>query len=97
MENLLFLGVPILKHIRVLYFFGYKTEIFYFQNNSKNLDPPYKMDLDLLRLFQKGKTHIIAKFHWTDLAICNHSGDGKHPTYSQINTVVNCSGGLRLP
>ena len=29
------------------YFFGYKTESFSFQNNSKNLDPSYKMDLDL--------------------------------------------------
>ena len=29
------------------YFFGYKTEFFSFQNNPKNLDPSYKMDLDL--------------------------------------------------
>ena len=29
------------------YFFGYKTEFFSFQNNSKDLDPSYKMDLDL--------------------------------------------------
>ena len=41
-----------------------------------------------LRLFRKGKTHIIAKFHWTDLVICNHSGDGKPPSYSRINTVI---------
>ena len=32
----------------VLYFFGYKTEFFFFQNNPKDLDPSYKMDLDLL-------------------------------------------------
>ena len=31
----------------ILYFFGYKTEFFSFQNNPKNLDPSYKMDLDL--------------------------------------------------
>ena len=30
------------------YFFGYKTEFFFSQNNAKNLDPSYKMDLDLL-------------------------------------------------
>ena len=29
------------------YFFGYKTEFFSFQNNPKDLDPSYKMDLDL--------------------------------------------------
>ena len=29
------------------YFFGNKTEFFSFQNNPKNLDPSYKMDLDL--------------------------------------------------
>ena len=32
-----------------------------------------------LRLFRKGKTHIIAKFHCTDLVICSHSGDVKPP------------------
>ena len=30
---------------QVPYFFGYKTEIFSFPSNSKNLDPSYKMDL----------------------------------------------------
>ena len=29
------------------YFSGYKTDFFKFQNNSKNLDPSYKTDLDL--------------------------------------------------
>ena len=33
---------------------------------------------------------MIAKFHWTVLVICNHSGDGKPPSYSQINTVACC-------
>ena len=32
----------------VTYFFVYKTEFFSFQNNPKDLDPSYKMDLDLL-------------------------------------------------
>ena len=29
------------------YFFGYKTEFFPLQNTPKNLDPYYKMNLDL--------------------------------------------------
>ena len=29
------------------YFIGYKMELFSFQNNPKNLDPSYKVDLDL--------------------------------------------------
>ena len=32
----------------IAYFFGYKTEFFFFQNNLKDLDPSYKTDLDLL-------------------------------------------------
>ena len=35
------------QHYVILYFFGYKTEFFSFQNNPKNIDPSYKMDLDL--------------------------------------------------
>ena len=31
----------------ILYFFGYKKEFLSFQNNPNNLDPSYKMDLDL--------------------------------------------------
>ena len=34
-------------HENLLYFFGYKTEFFSFQNNPKDLDPSCKMDLDL--------------------------------------------------
>ena len=37
------------------YFFGYKTEYFTFQNNPKNLDPSYKMDLDLWDCFGRVK------------------------------------------
>ena len=29
------------------YFLGYKMDFFSFQNNPKDLDPSYKMDLDL--------------------------------------------------
>ena len=31
----------------ILYFFGYKTEFFSFQNNPKDVGPSCKMDLDL--------------------------------------------------
>ena len=31
----------------IYYFFGYKTEVFSFPNNPKNLDSSYKMDLGL--------------------------------------------------
>ena len=37
--NIILKGLP--------FFSGYKTEFFYFQNNPQNLDPSYKMDLDL--------------------------------------------------
>ena len=33
--------------MRIPYFFAYKREFLSFQNNPKNLDPSYKMDLDL--------------------------------------------------
>ena len=32
---------------QILYFLGHKMEFFTIQNNPKNLDPSYKMDLDL--------------------------------------------------
>ena len=34
-------------HFVLLYFFGYKTAFFPFQNNRKNLDPSYKTELDI--------------------------------------------------
>ena len=33
------------------YFFDYKTEFVPIKNNPKNLDPSYKMDLDLMDSF----------------------------------------------
>ena len=37
--------VDINGRLEILYFFGYKTEIFSFQNNPKSLDPSYKIIL----------------------------------------------------
>ena len=36
------------KLFLLLYFFGYKMDFFFFQNNPKDLDPSCKTDLDLL-------------------------------------------------
>ena len=47
-----------------------------------------------LGLFRKGKTHIIAKFHRTDLVICSNFIEGKTPSNSQINTVTKTSPNL---
>ena len=33
--------------VGIPYFLGYKTDLFSFQNNPKDLDPSYKTDLDL--------------------------------------------------
>ena len=73
------------------YIFGYKAEFFSFQNNSKNLDPSYKTDLDLWDYLGRVKLVMIAKFHRDYLVICSHSGEGKTLSYSQINTVLTCT------
>ena len=43
-------------------FLRYKTEVFPFQNNPKNLDLSYKMDLDFSGLFRKGLTVLLQNF-----------------------------------
>ena len=37
------------------YFFGYKTGFFSFQNNTKDVDPSCKMDLDLWDCLGRGQ------------------------------------------
>ena len=61
---------------------------FSFQNNPKNVDLSYEMDLDLWDLVRKGKTCIIANFHKTDVVICSHSREGKTLSYRGINTLL---------
>ena len=59
------------------------SAVFSFQNTPKDLDPSYKMELDLwdcLRI--NGKIRIIAKFHGTDLVIHSHFREGKTLSYS---------------
>ena len=60
---------------------------FSFRNSPKDLDPSFKMDLDVLGLFRKDKTCIIVKFHRTHLVICSHSREGKTLSSSRMNTV----------
>ena len=57
------INMVLVKHLGILYFFGYKMGFFSFPNNPKNLDLSYKANIDLLRLFRKGETCIIVKFH----------------------------------
>ena len=42
-----------------------EARVFSFQSNAKNLDPSYKMDLDLWD--RLGKVKLVAKFQSTDL------------------------------
>ena len=58
---------PSNKNFNIPYFFNYKTVVFSFQNNPKDLDPSCKMDLDLWDCLGMGKIGIIARFHRTDL------------------------------
>ena len=41
------IAIYLKQQIWIPYFFCYKTEFYSFQNKPKNLDPSYKMDLDL--------------------------------------------------
>ena len=51
----LFLSLEDKELIGVPYFFGYKTEIFSFKINPKDLDPSCKMDLDLWDCLERVK------------------------------------------
>ena len=41
------INMVLVKHLGILYFFGYKMGFFSFPNNPKNLDLSYKADIDL--------------------------------------------------
>ena len=71
----------------ILYFSGYKTVFFPFQNNPKYLDPSYKMDLDIWDCFGKGKTDHKAELHKINLDVWGHSRNGKAMSYKQRNMV----------
>ena len=48
--------------VKLPYFFGYKTEIFSFQNNPKDLDPSCMMDLDLWDCLGRVKLVLLQNF-----------------------------------
>ena len=77
----------LIGRLEVPYFFAYKTEFFSFQNSPENLDPSYKMDLDLWDCLGRVKLILQQKLHRTDLIICTHSRERNTPSYSRINTV----------
>ena len=91
---------------KVPYFFGYKTQFFFLPNNPKNLDPSYKMDLDLRDCL--GRVKFVLHLNFVGLiklfivaicsqlfvvAICSHSRERKTPSYSRKkhNTFVFCN------
>ena len=63
-------------------------EFFSFQNNPKNLDPSYKMDLNHWDCLGRVKL-ILTKCQRTDLVICSNSREGKTLSYNRRNTVLN--------
>ena len=51
--------------VTIPYFFGFKTEFFFFQNNPKDLDPSCKMDLDLWDCL--GRVKLVSKQNFIGL------------------------------
>ena len=68
---------PNINSTQVLYFFDYKTDFFKLQISPRNLDPSYKVALDLWDHLRQGKTGILAKFRRTESVLCSHSREGK--------------------
>ena len=57
---LLLLSIYTKRHIPLL--FGSKTEFFPFQNNSRNLDPSYKTDLEFTHSFVRYENLTYGQF-----------------------------------
>ena len=72
--------------LRLRYLFSYKTEFFLSKQSQKSRSI-LKDGSRSLGLCGKGKTHIIAKLHWTDLVICSHFREGKTLSNGQGNTL----------
>ena len=63
-------------------------QFFSFQNNPRNLDPSYKMDLDLWDCL--GRVKLILQQNFSELIlICSHSRESKTPSFSRINIVYH--------
>ena len=63
----------------ILYFFGYKAEVFSLPKNLKTLDQSFKTSVDFCDCFWKEKYmyRLIAEFHKTDLYILGDSSNEK--------------------
>ena len=62
-------------HLVFYHIFSVIRKSFFIPKNPKNLDPSYKMDIDLWDCLGRVKSHIIAKFYRTDLVICSLSSE----------------------
>ena len=71
------------------YLFGYKTEFVYFLNNPKNLDPSYKMDLDLWDCLNNPKN--LDPSYKMDLDLWDCSGRVKVVLQQHRSDLVICS------
>ena len=68
--------VKVTAPILLQYFFGYKTELFSFQNNPKNLDLSCKTDLDLWNCL--GRIKLLSQQNYIGLIVIrSHSREGK--------------------
>ena len=65
-----------------------RQSFLFLPKHPKNLDPSYKMDLDLKDCLGRVKLVLVAKFHRTDSVICSHSREGKTSSYSQVVKVI---------
>ena len=70
----------------VAYFFGYKTDFFPFQNNSKDLDPSCKTDLNLWDCLGRVKLVLLQNFIGL-IKLLEVILEGKTLSYIRINTV----------
>ena len=61
---------------------------FFLPNNHKDLDPSYKMDLDLWDCLGRVKLIFQQNLHRTNLIIYTHSKEGNTPSYRRINMVL---------
>ena len=81
------------------YFFGYKTELFHFQNNRRNLDPYFKILDGSRSLGFLGRVQLILyQYYYIEVIqlLVVIVERGKTLSYTQINTVHFLPTGLRI-
>ena len=82
------LAKTILRRVYLPFLLGYKAQLLFPSKAiPKNLDPSYKINLDLGDCL--GRVKIILKQNFIGLfKLHNRSREAKTPSYSQINMVV---------